>query len=383
MGAFLLGILADEAMRRWIIPWIRADRARGNLLGQLCGSYVRARLSGGFGPTIFQPPTTNGMYYMSGGHGGGGDGSDGGPPPGYAPPGYAPPGYPPPGYAPPPPPPPRDFTEILKEDAARALVDSFAHELMSGSLGPVDRQCQQALAGHLARHKARCAMTGFGFHNPFRHHGSSSPSLPAAPLPGPTPDNPDAAAPPADDGGAAAAVAGMLGMTLGQFNAMVPPTNERARRHGHRRHHHHHHGGGHAGNPAMMGWGLSSLNPFGSPAGRLLVSAVPGGVAATQAHDIAKRALRDGSLKPEHLHKASDLVKRGKHGDQAALVKIATIKHHAGRGDPHAGVALDRLKLAHSIHSGQPIHNAGHQGKLRQHYQAGSELMHLHPHRAA
>jgi hypothetical protein len=375
MGAFLLGILADEAMRRWIIPWIRKDRARGNLLGQLCGAYVGARLAGGF-----HPASTDGMYYMSG-HGGDGGGPDGGPPP----------GYPPPGYAPPPPPPHRDFTEILKEDAARALVDSFAHELMSGALGPVDRQCQVALNGHLQRHKARCAVMGFGFHNPFRHH-SSAPGLPAAPLPGPTPDNPDAAAPPPDDGGAAAAVAGMLGMTLGQFNAMVPPTGERAKRHGHHhrhRHGHHRHGGGHAGNPAnnnpaVMGWGLSSLNPWGSSTGRLLVSAVPGGVAATQAHDIAKRALRDGSLKPEHLHKASDLVKRGKHGDQAALVKIATIKHHAGRGDPNAAVALDRLKLAHSIHSGQPIRQShGHGGKLRQHYQAGSELMHLHPHRAA
>lgn len=103
---------------------------------------------------------------------------------------------------------------------------------------------------------------------------------------------------------------------------------------------------------AAMGWSWSDLNPFKSKAGKLLVSTVPGGATAIQAHDIAAKALKNGTLSPEHLKKAGALAKAGRRGDKKALGKIAAIKHAAGKGNAHAEVALDRIKLAHSIQTG-------------------------------
>lgn len=305
MGAFLLGILFDESLRRWIIPWIRKDRERGHMLGQLCGALKKA--------------STDGMYYMSGQG------------PGHVTPGAS-------------------FTDDLKEAAAQALVQSFASELMSGNLGAVDEQCRAALRRHLEAHKRRSAMMGWGFHNPFRRSHSSSPALPAAPLPGPTPDNPAGGAPPPDDGGAEAAAAGMLGISLPAFEAM---TGRRRRHHGkHLRHL--------AQGPSMRGgFSFSDLNPFASNTGRQLIQMAPGGSAATKAHD---------------------LVRSGRLGNHAALARIGHIKKKAHGGDRNASIALNHIKQAHTKQTGQhhpPTPGGGH---WRQHYAAGRELMTLNPH---
>jgi hypothetical protein len=152
----------------------------------------------------------------------------------------------------------------------------------------------------------------------------------------PAPDDPSAAAPDPGDGGGDP---DMSGMHLG--------------RHKHRRHHH-----------AVTGFSLPDwhplkalerINPFGNKAGELLVSAVPGGVAAKEAHSIAKKALANGTLKPAHLKKAGDLARAARSGHKGSLAKIATIKHKAGKGDPHAEVAMDRLRLADTIQRGGTI----------------------------
>lgn len=128
----------------------------------------------------------------------------------------------------------------------------------------------------------------------------------------------------------------------------------------HRRHHRH----------AVTGFGLPSLpdwhplkfledhNPFKSstPAGELLVSAVPGGVAAKEAHEIATKALKSGALKPAHLKQAGNLARAARSGHKGSLTKIAAIKHKAGKGDPHAEVAMDRLRLADTIQRGGMVH---------------------------
>ena len=97
---------------------------------------------------------------------------------------------------------------------------------------------------------------------------------------------------------------------------------------------------------------LERLNPFSKPAGELLVSAVPGGVAAKEAHDIAKKALANGTLKPAHLKKAGDLARAARSGHKGSIAKIAKLKGMAGKGNPHAEVAMDRLKLADTIQRG-------------------------------
>lgn len=126
--------------------------------------------------------------------------------------------------------------------------------------------------------------------------------------------------------------------------------------------HHGHHGRGHMPHWRAAGWGmpnLSRLNPFSHPAGKLLVSATPGGVAATQAHAIAKKALKSGDLKAEHLKKAGVLTKNARAGHRGSIKKIAKIKKLAGQGNPHAEVALDRLKMADAIQRGGRIHHGG------------------------
>lgn len=101
---------------------------------------------------------------------------------------------------------------------------------------------------------------------------------------------------------------------------------------------------------------LEEHNPFSStPAGDLLVSAVPGGVAAKDAHAIATKALKDGTLSPKHLKKAGELARAARGGHKGSIKKIANIKGLAGKGNPHAEVALDRLKLADTIQRGGTI----------------------------
>lgn len=125
--------------------------------------------------------------------------------------------------------------------------------------------------------------------------------------------------------------------------------------HGRKRHHHKHH------HHAMTGFSLPDwhplaalerINPFSSSATKLLVSAVPGGVAATEAHAIATKALKDGSLNPAHLKKAGDLARAARSGHKGSIKKIANVKKLAGQGNPAAEVAMDRLRLADSIQQG-------------------------------
>lgn len=114
------------------------------------------------------------------------------------------------------------------------------------------------------------------------------------------------------------------------------------------------------------------------PAGKLLVSTVPGGASAMQAHAIANKALKTGALKPAHLKAAGALAKRGRAGDDHALVKIAAIKQKAAKGDPHAAKALDTIKLAHCIQTGQKCAPSSG-GKVRRLHSAG--LATIHPRR--
>lgn len=131
---------------------------------------------------------------------------------------------------------------------------------------------------------------------------------------------------------------------------------------------------------ASAGFSLSHLFHRAKPAGKLLVSATPGGTTALQAHSIATKALKSGALKPDHLKKAGALTKAGRKGDDKALVKIAGIKAKAAKGDPNAIVALDRLKLANCLQTGghcRPGPSAG--GRLSQSYSQGlAALAHRH-----
>jgi hypothetical protein len=105
----------------------------------------------------------------------------------------------------------------------------------------------------------------------------------------------------------------------------------------------------------VMGFQMSDYLPSfmkSKPAAKLLVSAVPGGATAMEAHDIANKALADGSLNPTHVTMASKLLKLAHLGHKPSIAKIAKLKQSAGRGDPHAEVAVDRLKLVHSIQNG-------------------------------
>ena len=116
---------------------------------------------------------------------------------------------------------------------------------------------------------------------------------------------------------------------------------------------------------AMMGFGLPDWhplkfleqhNPFSStPAGELLVSAVPGGVAAKEAHRIATDALKDGTLKPGHLKKAGNLARAARSGHKGSIAKIAKLKALSGKGNPHAEVAMDRLRLADTLQRGGTV----------------------------
>jgi hypothetical protein len=115
-----------------------------------------------------------------------------------------------------------------------------------------------------------------------------------------------------------------------------------------------------------MGFHFSDYLPsFMRPksAGELLVSAAPGGVTALAAKNIANKALQDGTLNPDHVRKASATLKAARNGHAGSLRKIARLKQAAGRGDPHAEVALDRLKLVDSIHTGRKT--GGHTSSLR------------------
>lgn len=116
---------------------------------------------------------------------------------------------------------------------------------------------------------------------------------------------------------------------------------------------HHHHKRRH--NAAAAGFGVPGFiqNFYNKPAGKLLISAVPGGATALEAHAIAKAALADGSLNPDHLEAAGKITKAARAGHKPSIAKIAKLKHAAGKGNPHAEVAMDRLKLADSIQNGR------------------------------
>lgn len=183
--------------------------------------------------------------------------------------------------------------------------------------------------------------------------GGGAPSMP--------PPDPSPADAPPDGGGDPTMSADASGFA---FRGMPIP-------HPHHHRHHHHH--------AMTGFGLPSWlhNPFAAPAGKLLISTVPGGATALQAKDIANKALKNGDLKPEHVKAAAALTKAARSGDHTALGKIAKIKKAAGGGDPHAETALDRLKLVDCIQSGRKS-QPGKTSTIRHAYNSGLATI---PHR--
>jgi hypothetical protein len=91
--------------------------------------------------------------------------------------------------------------------------------------------------------------------------------------------------------------------------------------------------------------------------GKTLISFLPYGATAVQAHSLATRALKSGDLQPQHLKAAGDLTRAGRSGNDTALVRIAAIKRQADQGDPAARKALDTLRIAHTIQTGQPVRN--------------------------
>lgn len=131
--------------------------------------------------------------------------------------------------------------------------------------------------------------------------------------------------------------------------------------------------------PHVMGWQFSDYLPSflrSKPAGELLVSAVPGGATALEAKNIANKALGDGTLKPEHVSMASKLLKLAHLGHGPSVAKIAKLKQSAGRGDPHAEVALDRLKLVESIQGGRKT-GPGTTSSLRHLRNVGLATLHV------
>ncbi len=201
--------------------------------------------------------------------------------------------------------------------------------------------------------------------------GGAAPPPPDAP----PPDGGDGADQPAPDS-AEGVLMGMLqapgGLSrISTIEGMFPGTLARfaRRRRGMRGHHPGRDWRGHA----VTGFSLKNLFHHAKPAGKLLVSATPGGTTALQAHAIATKALKSGHLKPQHLKKAAALTKAGRKGDDKALVKIASIKAAANRGDPHAMVALDRIKLAHCLQTGKPCRGGG--GALSQSYSDGLRVL--------
>lgn len=98
---------------------------------------------------------------------------------------------------------------------------------------------------------------------------------------------------------------------------------------------------------ADVGIGLPSFlrrDPTRTTAGRVLMSATPQGRAAM--------LLRSGAVKPGHLSAAAKLTKAASGRNPLALLRIATIKRRAQRGDPAARKALGTIALAHTIQRG-------------------------------
>jgi hypothetical protein len=120
-------------------------------------------------------------------------------------------------------------------------------------------------------------------------------------------------------------------------------------------------------------------------AGKLLVSATPGGMSALAAKAIAEKALKNGTLKPAHLKKAGALTKAGRAGDPAALQKIGNIKARAGKGDPAAEKALDTIKIAQCVQTGRycgpTARGGGLPGALRRLRHMGEQTIHWGPKR--
>lgn len=123
------------------------------------------------------------------------------------------------------------------------------------------------------------------------------------------------------------------------------------------------HPGGH-----VVGFHLADYLPSfmkSKGAGELLVSSVPGGATAKEAHAIANKALKDGTLNPQHVKGASALLKKARAGHTPSMRKIAALKRAAGSGDPHAEVAMDRLKLVNTLQTGRQTEATGGTSSLR------------------
>lgn len=121
---------------------------------------------------------------------------------------------------------------------------------------------------------------------------------------------------------------------------------------------------------SVMGWAM----PW-SRSTRLLASNLPYGSQAIKAHDVAKKAMKSGDLKPSVFRRALNLVHRGKKGDPAALARIAAVKKAAGRGNKNAEKALDTVKLAHATTRGPRYSGGTPIAFLRNSYRAGLSTM--------
>lgn len=303
--------------------------------------------------------------------------------------------------------------EVAKE-AARQLVSSAREALLSGDLDTAAACLGFGLNFnplHALKSALRLSARPFTYQANLANrliHGAAHMRLPGEGGGGrggggaPASAAPDAAAPDpgaapdggGDDGSQAAADDGS---TQGRLMGMLqsPDLNQRvaaiegafpgaiARFIARRGHHHRGRRGPHhkwqapqgwrAQNAAAMGFSLRNLFHRAKPAGKLIVSATPGGTTALQAHALATKALKSGALKPDHLKKAAALTKAGRKGDDKALVKIANIKAQANKGNPHAAVALDRLKLANCLQTGAACKGSG--GQLSQSYSDGLRIL--------
>ncbi len=285
------------------------------------------------------------------------------------------------------------------------LEDEIKREVARQAATQAIQAIKDQLSGFFGFHPGRMLKTALhASARPFTYqanlanrlvHGAAHMRLPgegggggggAAPPPpdAPAPDGGDGADQSAPEAAAEGVLMGMLqapgGLSqISTIEGMFPGTIARlAQRMRHRgRMRGHHQGGANWRSHASAAAGFS-LNPAKwfhavKPAGKLLVSATPGGTTALQAHAIANKALKSGALKPQHLKKAAALTKAGRKGDDKALVKIASIKAAANRGDPHAMVALDRIKLAHCLQTGKPCRGGG--GALSQSYSVGLRVL--------
>jgi hypothetical protein len=231
-------------------------------------------------------------------------------------------------------------------DDGPQLLDILSPEEMDGERAAA---AVEALLGFSLRSLARSVKAAASA--PFRRGGGA---------PAPMPDQQQQTDQPSDDGQAAPDSTEGIYMQPGHVYELLQGAHGHGRGRGHRRHFHRR-----TVDPSLLGFSLRDHLPGflrSDASKKLLISTVPGGATAMQAHAIAKKALKKGDLDPKHLKAAGDLAKRGRAGDTAALTKIAKLKAAAGRGDRNAEIALDRIKLAHCIQTGKgckPTHGTG------------------------